>query len=89
MDDGYYCVTIDLFPPNRRIYDADNRIKTLLDAMTRCGFWADDSLVNEIIVRKGLPIIDESCAVVSVKVMDNPYFLIPENYGLQTKVYKN
>ena len=45
-------VTIDLYPPTKRIYDIDNRVKPLLDALTRAGVWADDSLVVELHVTK-------------------------------------
>lgn len=30
-------------PPDRRARDADNLLKVVKDALTRCGFWADDS----------------------------------------------
>ena len=45
-------LTIDLYPPNRVRYDIDNRIKPILDALTRAGVWQDDSLVIELHVSK-------------------------------------
>ena len=46
-------VTVWLFPPNRQKYDADNRTKTLLDALTHSGFWEDDSVVKRLDVLRG------------------------------------
>lgn len=37
-----------LFPPTRRPYDVDNRIKPTLDALTKIGFWLDDRIVRKI-----------------------------------------
>lgn len=31
--------------PTRRSGDVDNRVKPVLDALTRCGFWRDDAIV--------------------------------------------
>ncbi|MBR2586266.1 MAG: RusA family crossover junction endodeoxyribonuclease [Thermoguttaceae bacterium] len=45
-------VTIDLYPPNRRRYDLDNRVKPILDALTHAHVWDDDSLVVELHVSK-------------------------------------
>lgn len=46
-------VTIWFFPPDRRAYDADNRTKTLFDALTKAGFWPDDSIVTRVDCRRG------------------------------------
>ena len=46
-------VTIWFFPPDRRAYDADNRTKTLFDALTKAGFWPDDSIVTRVDSRRG------------------------------------
>lgn len=52
---GRFTVSIKLFPPNRRRYDVDNRIKPTLDALTRAGVWDDDSLVETVTASKGYP----------------------------------
>ena len=46
-------VTIWFFPPDRRAYDADNRTKTLFDALTKAGFWSDDKIVTRVDCRRG------------------------------------
>jgi len=41
-------VRVDLyfFPPDRRVRDNSNHTKVLYDALTKAGFWADDSLIK-------------------------------------------
>jgi crossover junction endodeoxyribonuclease RusA len=50
--DGPLSVRLDLYAPTRRRYDADNRPKGVLDALTACGAWADDSQVFLLTVAK-------------------------------------
>lgn len=45
-------VEIILYPPRSFRFDIDNRIKPLLDVLTRAGVWKDDSLVHELTVRR-------------------------------------
>lgn len=45
-------VTILLFPPTNRKYDVDNRVKPILDALTKAGVWEDDSQVRTLTVSK-------------------------------------
>lgn len=45
-------VTIDLHFKTRQKCDIDNRVKPLLDALTRSGVWSDDSQVDEILVTR-------------------------------------
>lgn len=45
-----------LFPATRRRYDADNRNKSLHDALTEARFWPDDQCVQEIFTRKCFPV---------------------------------
>lgn len=46
-------VSAILFPPNRRIWDLDNHMKALLDALTISGFWDDDKLITQLLLYKG------------------------------------
>lgn len=50
---GKVKVSLTFNPPDRRRYDVDNRCKAVLDALTRCGVWQDDSQVAELAARKG------------------------------------
>lgn len=45
-------VTIDLHPPSDRRYDVDNRLKVLLDSLTRAKVWVDDSQVCRLFIQK-------------------------------------
>ena len=45
-------VHVDLFPPTRRSIDVDNYVKALLDALTHCNVWNDDSQVYDLHVHK-------------------------------------
>ena len=68
--DGFFRVAISLYPSSLRRFDADNRIKPTLDALTRCGVWIDDSQVVEVSIRK-LPIpTDVACAIVEITRLD-------------------
>lgn len=46
-------VEIVLHPPRNFHFDIDNRVKPILDILTRAGVWKDDSLVHELTVRRG------------------------------------
>lgn len=61
--DGRLMVGVELYPPNKRIIDIDNRIKPLLDALTHAGIIIDDSLIDKIIVERKSIIKDGKCRV--------------------------
>ena len=46
-------VKIELFAPNNRSYDIDNRVKAVFDALTHANVWLDDELVDELTVKRG------------------------------------
>ena len=45
-----------LFPPDNRKRDLDNYMKGLLDALTEAGIWADDSLINQLHIYRGVTV---------------------------------
>lgn len=50
-----YAVSISLFYDSNRRYDVDNRVKPVLDALTKAGVWQDDSQVDDVrVVRCGI-----------------------------------
>lgn len=60
---GPVAITIDLYPPDRRRRDIDNRFKGLLDAITAAGVWEDDSQVVELHARMLAPRRGGACLV--------------------------
>ena len=46
--EGLLEVSIALHAPNKRSYDADNRIKPCLDVLTKVGVWVYDSVVARV-----------------------------------------
>jgi crossover junction endodeoxyribonuclease RusA len=45
-------VSIDAHPPDRRSRDLDNLFKGLLDSLTHARVWEDDSLIDELSIRR-------------------------------------
>lgn len=41
------------YPPNKRRRDLDNLMKALLDALTHAGVWDDDSLIDDLHIKRG------------------------------------
>ena len=52
-----------IHPRNRRVIDLDNRIKPLLDALTRVGLWEDDSQIWQIQLFRMNPVPGGRCCV--------------------------
>lgn len=48
-----YAVAIELIYDSKRRYDVDNRVKPILDALTKAGVWKDDVQVDVIVVARG------------------------------------
>jgi crossover junction endodeoxyribonuclease RusA len=46
--EGNLAVTIEARMPDKRKRDLDNIPKAVLDALTHCGFWVDDSLIDDL-----------------------------------------
>lgn len=73
-------VDLLLFPPNRRPYDVDNRIKPTLDALTKIGFWKDDRIVSRVSAKRCQPV--EFGAVVATLTPGAKEKVDPEEFGL-------
>lgn len=59
-------VVIKLHFATRRKTDIDNRVKPLLDALTRAGVWDDDSQVDALKIRRAEPDRDNPNAEVVI-----------------------
>lgn len=46
--DGLLEVNVALYPPDKRVRDADNYCKGLLDALKYAGIYKDDSLIKRL-----------------------------------------
>ena len=56
-------VSITLNPPDKRVRDIDNSIKSLLDAMCQAGLFDDDSQVDKLLVERGAIVKGGLCKV--------------------------
>lgn len=52
-----------LYPPDKRKRDLDNYMKGLLDALTSCGLWEDDSLIDQLHIYRGDVVKDGSVRI--------------------------
>lgn len=51
--EGRLAVFVSVYPADSRRQDIDNRLKSLLDALTHAGVWLDDSQIDDLhIVRR-------------------------------------
>jgi crossover junction endodeoxyribonuclease RusA len=50
---GNVAITAVAYPPDRRRRDLDNLLKALLDAITSAGLIVDDSLVDDLHIKRG------------------------------------
>ena len=51
--EGRIGVYMELCPPDRRKRDIDNYVKAVLDSLTECGVWIDDSQIDVLCVERG------------------------------------
>lgn len=52
------CLSVILYPPDRKIRDLDNHMKALQDALTHAKVWGDDEFVFQMHVFKGVIVKD-------------------------------
>lgn len=62
-------ISITLYPPDRRIRDIDNVVKSTFDSLVQAGAFEDDSCIDVLLVQRGA-IIKGGKAEVTIKVLD-------------------
>lgn len=60
---GRLAIAVTLFPPDRRRYDLDNRLKAVLDSLTEASVWEDDRHVKIIHLEEGGIVRGGACRV--------------------------
>lgn len=60
---GRLAIAVTLFPPDRRRYDLDNRLKAVLDSLTEARVWEDDHNVKIIHLEEGGIVRGGACRV--------------------------
>lgn len=63
FDEKPLAVEVLLNPPDKRIRDIDNNIKSLLDALCQAGIFTDDCQVSKITVERGATVKGGACVV--------------------------
>ena len=66
LGDARLKITIKLYPPDRRIRDIDNVVKSTLDALCQCGIFTDDGQIDVLHVSRE-KVIKWGAAVVSIE----------------------
>jgi crossover junction endodeoxyribonuclease RusA len=61
-------ISITLYPPDRRVRDIDNVVKSTFDALVQAGAFVDDSCIDVLLVQRG-EVTKGGKAVVVIKVL--------------------
>jgi crossover junction endodeoxyribonuclease RusA len=62
-------ISITLYPPDRRVRDIDNVVKSTFDALVQANAFADDSCIDVLLVQRGT-VIKGGKADVTIKVLE-------------------
>lgn len=62
--DARLSITINLYPPDKRVRDIDNVLKPLLDALTQAKLFDDDGQVDRLNVIRGNVVKNGLCTVI-------------------------
>lgn len=54
--DEKLAVSCVLYPPDKKIRDVDNYMKGMLDALTDCKLWSDDSIIDQLYTYRGVTV---------------------------------
>lgn len=64
-------VTVDILihPPDRRVFDLDNRLKPTLDALAHAGVYTNDSQIDRVQITRGA-VVPSGSLVVTVRSVE-------------------
>tara|TARA_R100000655_G_scaffold34275_1_gene66890 strand:+ start:977 stop:1420 length:444 start_codon:yes stop_codon:yes gene_type:complete len=68
--EGRLMLHIRLHAPTRRMYDLDNRLKAVCDALEYAGIYIDDNQIDSITVRRGEVMKNNGRATVQIIELD-------------------
>lgn len=74
---GRLFVRVTVFPPDRRAFDLDNRLKALLDALQQGGAFHDDSQIDELVIKRGAVVPDGKTIVEITEIDANGTASVP------------
>lgn len=56
MIEDHLSISIEMCAPTKAKRDLDNYLKAMLDGISECGFWVDDSQIDKLTIERG-PIV--------------------------------
>jgi len=59
-------VEVTLYPPDNRTRDLDNYMKSMLDALTHAKLWTDDSLIDQLFIRRGETVSNGGAVLIEI-----------------------
>lgn len=71
LGDARLEVTIWVYPPNKRMFDLDNRLKAILDALEDAGVYENDSQIDVLMIQRGKIVKGGSCTVL-IDILGEP-----------------
>lgn len=72
--DWPFCAVDIVVEPIRRQGDVDNRIKAVLDAFTKAGFWEDDKVVAEVSCKFGKVCKPHGRTIVTISPREKKFY---------------
>jgi len=72
------CLAVILYPPDRRVRDIDNCMKSLLDSLTLAEVFTDDRLIDQLMIYRGAVRKGGSCTV----LINEGGPIIPDGYSI-------
>ena len=65
-------ICITLYPPDKRVRDIDNVVKSTFDALVQANAFVDDSQIDVLLINRG-PVVKGGKAEIKIKVLSEYY----------------